>query len=144
MLVISSGVGPEIMATLTSRLAGALTYVARAESRWPALFRARLERAGAPPVKVTLRNVSRSGFMAVSTEPVAPGSLVTVYPPIGKPIVAEVRWTFNDRFGASIEGRFETSQIALLLAFGTINNLVRPSGIRFVVVTACIAMYLLT
>jgi hypothetical protein len=131
------------MATLPSRLAGAIAYVTRAESRWPALFRARLERAGAPPVKVTLRNVSHSGFMAVSTEPVAPGSLVKVYPPIGKPVVAEVRWAFNNRFGASVHGRFETSQIAVLLAFGLINYLVSPSGIRFVVVTACIAMYLL-
>lgn len=131
------------MATLPSRLIGAVTYVTRAESRWPALFRAKLERAGAAPMKVTLRNVSRSGFMALTSEPVAAGSMVTIHPPIGKPVQAEVRWCFNDRFGASVHGRFDGSQIAFLLVAGAINHLISPAGIRFVVVVACIAMYLL-
>lgn len=131
------------MATLPSRLIGAVTHVVRAESRWPALFRARLERAGAPAMKVTLRNVSRSGFMALTSEPIAAGSQITIHPPFGKPVQAEVRWGFNDRFGARVLGRFDRGQLALLLAAGAVNHLISPSGIRFVVVLACIAMYLL-
>ena len=137
------GDGTETMATLPSRLLGAVSYVTRAESRWPALFRARLERTGVPPIKVTLRNVSRSGFMALTTEPVAAGSHVTLYPPIGKPVQAEVRWAFNDRFGCSLEGHFDRAQLSFLLVAGALNGLISPAGIRFVVVLACVAMYLL-
>ena len=131
------------MATLPSRLLGAVTYVVRAESRWPAPFRARLERDGQPPMKVSLRNVSRSGFMAMTPEPVKPGSAVTLAVPIGAPVRAEVRWAFNDRVGCRLEGRFDNRQLALLLAGGALNTLLSPSGLRFIVVTACIAMYLL-
>jgi hypothetical protein len=131
------------MATLPSRLIGAVNYIVRAESRWPAPFRARLDRAGAPPVKVSLRNVSRSGFMALTAEPVKAGSMITISLPIGSPIRAEVRWAFNERFGCRIEGQFDNRQLALLFAAGLVNALLSPAGLRFTVVLACIAMYLL-
>ena len=131
------------MATLPSRLIGAVSHVVRAESRWPAPFRARLERMAAPGMKVSLRNVSRSGFMALTPEPVKPGSTVTLSLPIGPPLQAEVRWAFNDRIGCRVEGRFDNRQLALLFIGGAINALLSPAGIRFVVVIACITMYLL-
>ncbi len=131
------------MATLPSRLIGAVSYVVRAEARWPAPFRARLERVAAPDMKVSLRNVSRSGFMALTPDPVKAGSMVTLNLPVGPPIQAEVRWAFNDRIGCRVEGRFDNRQIALLLAGGALNALLSPAGIRFIVVTACITMYLL-
>ena len=131
------------MATLPSRLIGAVNYIVRAESRWPAPFRARLERADAPPVKVLLRNVSRSGFMALTAEPVKAGSTVTISLPVGRPIRAEVRWAFNDRFGCRIEGQFDNRQLGLLFAAGLVNALLSPAGMRSTVVIACIAMYLL-
>ena len=131
------------MATLPSRLLGAVHYIARAESRWPAFFRARLEREGAPAQKVSLRNVSRSGFMALTPDPVPPGSLVTLHTPVGRPVQAEVRWSFNDRMGCRLTGRFDNRQLALLLVAGAFNWLISPAGIRFVVASACIAMYLL-
>ena len=131
------------MATLPSRLLGAVAYVTRAEARWPALFRARLDRPGDSAIKVTLRNVSRSGFMALTSEPVVAGSVVTLHPPIGKPVKAEVRWAFNDRFGCRIEGRLDNRQMSLLFAAGALNHLISPAGIRFVVILACVAMYLL-
>jgi hypothetical protein len=131
------------MATLPSRLAGAVSFVVRAESRWPALFKARLERPEGPSLKVTLRNVSRSGFMALTSDPVQAGSQVTIRLPIGKPVRAEVRWGFNDRFGCHLEDRFDNRQLAFLFGAGLLNGLISPSGIRFVVILACAAMYLL-
>jgi hypothetical protein len=131
------------MATLPSRLIGAVNYVVRAESRWPAPFRARLERAGTPPIRVSLRNVSRSGFMALTAEPVKAGSQVTLTLPVGQPVTAEVRWAFNDRFGCRLDGQFDNRQLALLFAAGLVNGLLSPAGLRFIVLGACIAMYLL-
>jgi hypothetical protein len=131
------------MATLHSRLIGAVSYVARAESRWPAPLRARMERVGAPPVKVSLRNVSRSGFMALSAEKVKAGSMVTIFLPLGPPIRAEVRWAFNDRFGCRLEDQFDNRQLWLLFAAGLVNALLSPAGLRFTVIGACIAMYLI-
>ena len=131
------------MATLPSRLLGAVQYVVRAEARLPALFRARLTRDGAPPLKVSLRNVSRSGFMAMVPEPVHAGSVVTLQLPVGAPVQAEVRWAFNDRIGCSLQGSFDTPQLVLLVAAGLVNAMLGAMGLRVVVITACIAMYLL-
>lgn len=131
------------MATLPSRLIGAVNYLVRAESRWPAPFRARLARADAPDQRVLLRNVSRSGFMAQTLEPVKAGSLVTLDLPLGRPVRAQVRWSFNDRIGCRLEGQFDNRQLALLFAAGLVNTLLSPAGLRFIVVGACIAMYLL-
>jgi len=131
------------MATLPSRLLGAVQYVVRAESRLPALFRARLTREGCAPLKVSLRNVSRSGFMAIVPEPIHAGSLVTLKLPVGAPVQAEVRWAFNDRIGCSLQGNFDTRQLALLVAAGIVNAMLGATGLRVVVVTACAAMYLL-
>lgn len=143
LLVASGGPGTETMATLPSRLAGAVSFVTRAESRWPALFKARLERPDKPSLKVTLRNVSRSGFMALTSDPVQAGSHITISLPIGKPVKAEVRWAFNDRFGCHLDDPFDKRQLAFLFGAGALNGLISPAGIRFVVVLACVAMYLL-
>ena len=132
------------MASLPSRLLGAVQYVVRAEWRLPALLRARLTRKGDAPLKVSLRNVSRSGFMAMVPEPIHAGSLVTLQLPVGAPVEAEVRWAFNDRIGCSLKGRFDNRQLALLVAAGVVNAMLGATGLRAVVVTACIAMYLLT
>jgi hypothetical protein len=132
------------MATLPSRLLGAVHYVVRAEARLPALFRARIERAGEPPMRVSLRNVSRSGFMAVVPESLAVGSELTLVLPIGAPVRANVRWGFGDRVGCSLQGQFVGAQLALLIAGGTVNALASAAGLRFIVVAACAAMYLLT
>lgn len=131
------------MATLPSRLMGAVQYVVRAESRLPALFRARLQREDGSELRASLRNVSRSGFMARVPQPIPAGSQVALILPIGPPVVANVRWAFNDRIGCRVTGHFELRQLALLMVVGALNGLVSPSGIRFVVMAALIAMYLL-
>ncbi len=131
------------MAALPSRLIGAVNYIVRVEARWPAPFRARLTRAGAAPLKVSLRNISRSGFMALTPEPVKAGSQVTLELPVGRPIQAEIRWAFNDRIGCRLEGRFDNRQLALLFAGGLVNTLLSGTGLRFIVIGACITMYLL-
>lgn len=131
------------MATLPSRLIGAVQYVVRAESRLPALFRARLVCEDRTEVKASMRNVSRSGFMAMVPKHIPAGSQVTLRLPVGPPVVAYVRWAFNDRVGCRVAGRFELRQLALLMVVGALNSLVSPAGIRFVVAAAVIAMYLL-
>ena len=116
------------MASLSSRLIGAVHHVVRAESRFPALCRARLLREGAPPLDVSLRNVSTSGFMAIAPAPVRAGSRVRIELAFGGEVEADVRWCLNGHIGCHLRTRFGTRQLALLVLAGSGRALLSARG----------------
>ena len=93
-------------------------YIARADVRLPALWPARLQCDGLPEMRASLRNVSRSGFMAETSGHVPAGTKVLMTLPIGGTVSAEVRWTLNSRIGCRLEGQLSRSQLALLVLSG--------------------------
>lgn len=111
------------MATLPSRLIGAVHHIARAELRFPALLRARLQRDGETDAAITLRNVSASGFMGLVSVPIRAGSRIRLVLPVGRAVEADVRWSLNGQIGCRLDGRFSRAQLALLTTLGAARGL---------------------
>lgn len=127
------------MPALPARLIGAVHQIVRAEARLPALWRARLG-VGDTEMKVVLRNVSASGFMAEAPERVPAGRTVTLRLPFGAPLTADVRWSLNDRLGCRLRGRFDWRQRVFIAACGLGNGLFSSNGLKLLVALGAIAI----
>lgn len=126
------------MDTLPSRLFGALQLVVRSESRFSARQPAQLQRAGAPDLKVSLRNVSPSGFMAITPEPLRAGTRVRLVLRFGDPIEADVIWALNDQIGCRLDGQFSRRQLAWLVLLSTLRGVPTAAGARAAIVVLLI------
>ncbi|MGQ0589723.1 MAG: hypothetical protein ACT4N8_09360 [Sphingosinicella sp.] len=131
------------MATLPSRLIGAVHQIARAESRRPALWTTRVERDGVPHVGLTLRNVSPSGFMGMASAQIPAGSRITLRLPFGGSVQANVRWSFNGRIGCRLCGRFSRGQLAFLMLCGGLNSLLSAAALRIAFLLGCLSLIIL-
>lgn len=129
------------MFALPARLTKAVQHIARAETRAPALWRARL-RAGETETRIVMRNVSRSGFMGIGAIPIQAGSEVVLTLPFGAPVVADVRWALNGRIGCRLRGRFDRRQQAFLMVSGAANALLTGTGLRVLLVIGAVALLL--
>jgi hypothetical protein len=131
------------VATLPSRLIGAVHHIVRAETRLPALWTTRVERDGAPGFRLVLRNVSRSGFMGTASEPIPAGSRIALRLPFGGAVEANVRWSFNGRIGCRLSGRFSRGQLAFLMLCGGLNGLLGAGALRIAFLLGCLALIIL-
>lgn len=123
------------MSALPARLIGAVHQIVRAERRLPALWNARL-RLGDAEINASLRNVSASGFMGLVPTHIQAGSEVVLLLPIGAPLIADVRWSHNDRIGCRLRGRFDWRQRAFLALCGLFSG----AGLQALVALAAIAI----
>ena len=130
------------MFALPGRLIGAVQHIVRAETRAPALWRAKLS-TGETETRILMRNVSRSGFMGIGAIPIQAGSEVTLTLPFGPPVVADVRWALNGRIGCRLRGRFDKRQQGFLMICGTANALFTGTGLRVLLVLGCVGLLLL-
>lgn len=131
------------MLALPGRLAKAVHHIVRAETRVPALWRAKL-RIGEDETRIVMRNISRSGFMGLGAIPIQAGSEVILTLPFGPPVVADVRWALNGRIGCRLRGRFDRRQQAFLTICGGANALFTGAGLRALLMIACIGLLLLS
>lgn len=131
------------MFALPGRLASAVHHIVRAETRVPALWRAKLSTNEAE-TRIVMRNVSRSGFMGIGAIPIQAGSEVTLTLPFGAPLVADVRWALNGRIGCRLRGRFDKRQLAFLTICGATNALFTGTGLRVMLVLGCVGLLLLS
>lgn len=129
------------MFALPGRLTRAVHHIARAETRAPALWRAKL-RADGTETRILVRNVSRSGFMGIGAIPIQAGSEVTLTLPFGAPVVADVRWALNGQVGCRLRGRFDRRQQVFLMVCGAANALFTGAGLRVLLVIGCVALLL--
>lgn len=127
------------MDTTRSRLLGGVQLMVRSESRFAAQVEAGLQRDDAPQITVSVANISPSGFMAVTPEPIRTGTPVRLVLPVGDPIDAEVVWSLNDQFGCRLDGRFSRRQMAYLLLLGAIRSLPTAAGARAAIVIFLLA-----
>jgi hypothetical protein len=63
---------------------------------------------------IRLRNISRSGFMGETSEPIHAGSTIYLLLPFGGIVAADVRWALNHRIGCKLEGSFSNRQLTLM------------------------------
>lgn len=121
------------------RIAGAVHHIVRAETRAPALWRATI-RTEEGDARIVMRNVSRSGFMGICPTPIRAGSSFTLTLPFGAPVVADVRWALNGRFGCRLRGRFDRWQQAFLTCCGLANGLFTGAGLRLLSAVTVVAV----
>jgi len=130
------------MFALPKRVIGAVSYIVRAETRAPALWRATV-RTDEGHARIVMRNVSRSGFMGISKTPIRAGSSLTLDLPIGAPVTADVRWALNGRFGCRLRGRFDRRQLVFLSCCGVANGIFTGAGLRMLAAIAGLAVLIL-
>jgi hypothetical protein len=130
------------MFALPGRLTSAVYHIVRAETRVPALWRAKLS-TGEAETRIVMRNVSRSGFMGIGAIPIQAGSEIILTLPLGDPVVADVRWALNGRIGCRLRGRFDRRQLAFLTICGAANALFTGAGLRILLVLGCVGLLLL-
>lgn len=130
------------MFALPGRLASAVHHIVRAETRVPALWRAKLS-TGEAETRIVMRNVSRSGFMGIGAIPIQAGSEVVLNLPFGAPLVADVRWALNGRIGCRLRGRFDKRQLSFLMICGATNALFTGTGLRVMLVLGCVVLLLM-
>ena len=100
------------MRTLTRPIAAAMHRVARAQLRVPSLGRATLLRAGEPPLRIRIGNLSRSGFMGeTGAARLRAGMAVRLEAPFGRTVTGTVRWSLNGRFGCRLDGSFRNREM---------------------------------
>jgi hypothetical protein len=116
-----------------ARLAGAVHHIVRAQRRMPVFGKARLRRDGLPDLALSLRNVSRSGFMVELSEHIPAGSRVRLIIPFAGAVTADVRWSHNHRMGCRLTRDFSTRQLAVLLLFVAPRSL--PAELKMLAVT---------
>lgn len=122
------------------RVALAADHIPRSEARAPALWRATIFADGGE-TRIVMRNVSRSGFMGISPTPIRAGSSFTLRLPFGAPVMADVRWALNGRFGCRLRGRFDRRQLVFLTACGLLNGLFTGAGLRLLAAVAAITVF---
>ena len=130
------------MFALPGRVTSAVHHIVRAETRAPALWRAKLS-TGEIETRIVMRNVSRSGFMGIGAIPIQAGSEVILILPFGAPVVADVRWSLNGRIGCRLRGRFDRGQLAFLMVCGAANALFTGTGLRVLFALGCIGLLLM-
>ncbi len=130
------------MNTIPSRLLGAVQLLVRTESRYAARLEAELQREDAPHLTISVGNVSPSGFMAITPEPVRAGTPVRLVLPVGDPINAEVVWSLNNQIGCRLDGHFSTRQMAYLVLRSTLRGVPTAAGARAFVVIFLIGFLL--
>jgi hypothetical protein len=118
---------------LSTRLVSAAHYIVRCQNRLPAFGKAWLKREGLPDLALSLKNVSRSGFMAVTSEHIAAGSRVRLVIPFVGGVSADVRWSHDNRMGCRLERDFSTGQMARLFLFCAPRSL--PAELKILAVT---------
>ena len=132
------------MATIPARLARAVGHILRRENRLPTFLAARLRLRNGSELRISLRNVSRSGFMGVvAGEPVRAGSRVILAVPLAGCVEADVRWSLNCQAGFELVGRFSARQMAILLLLGARGHLLSATGSLSLLTLACAALLLL-
>ena len=94
------------MRALTKPLYAAMNHVARSQIRVPSVCRARLQRDGAPDLRIRIGNISRSGFMGETAAPLRAGQTVRLVLPFGRVMSGTVRWSLNGRFGCRLDDSF--------------------------------------
>jgi hypothetical protein len=102
---------------LSTRLITAAYHIVRAHSRLPAFGRIYLRRDGMPDLALWLKNVSRSGFMAMTSEHIAAGSRVRLAIPLVGIVTADVRWSHDNRMGCRLTRDLSLGQLARLFLF---------------------------
>ena len=127
------------MLALPKRIVGAVHHIVRVETRAPALWRATAQ-TEAGEARIVLRNVSRSGFMGISSTPIQAGSSITLTLPFGAPVTADIRWALNGRFGCRLRGRFDRGQIVFLTCCGLANGIFTGTGLRALLVAGALAI----
>jgi len=118
---------------LSTHFRTAVHYVVRCQSRLPAFGKVHLKRDGVPDVVLTLRNVSKSGFMALTDEHIPAGSQVRLAIPYVGIVTADVRWSHNNRMGCQMVRDFSAGQLARLFIFCTPRSL--PAEVKILTVT---------
>lgn len=103
------------MHPLPTLLFSAVHHIVRSQARLPSFYRARLQRDGAPDLKISIMNVSRSGFMGETSEHIPAGSEVRLLLPFGGFATAVVRWSLNGRIGCQLREKFKLPQFMFLL-----------------------------
>ena len=102
------------MRALSTRLVTAANHIVRSQNRLPAFGKAYLERRGRPDLALSLKNVSRSGFMAETSEHIAAGSRVRLRIPLVGIVTADVRWSHDNRMGCRLNRALDPGQMARL------------------------------
>ncbi len=102
------------MRALSTRLVSAAHHIVRSQNRLPAFGKAYLEREGRPDLALSLRNVSRSGFMALTSEHIRAGSRVRLRIPLVGAVTADVRWSHDNRMGCRLHRALGLGQMARL------------------------------
>lgn len=98
----------------STRLVSAAHHIVRCQSRLPVFGRVYLQRDGLPDLALSLRNVSRSGFMAVTSEPMPAGSRVRLAIPLVGKVSADVRWSRHNRMGCRLNRDFSAGELRIL------------------------------
>jgi hypothetical protein len=109
--------GKQSLRALSTRLISAAHYIVRCQNRLPFFGRAYLQREGLPDLALSLRNVSRSGFMAETPEPMPAGSRIRLTIPLVGAVGADVRWSHDNRMGCRLGRDFSAGQLARLYLF---------------------------
>lgn len=121
------------MRALSTRLANAADYIVRCQNRLPAFGKVHLQRDGKPDLALSLKNVSRSGFMAETSEHIPAGSQIRLAIPYVGTVIADVRWSHNNRMGCQLDRSFSTGQLARLYFFCAPRSL--PAELKILAVT---------
>lgn len=77
------------------------------------LMRRAIAQIGANACEIRLRNISSRGALAETTEPVSPGTLLTVDIVGVGPVVGEVRWAQKNKFGLRFNDDFDMGRLAV-------------------------------
>ena len=121
------------MRALSSRLVTAAHHIVRSRSRLPVFGKVYLKRDGRPDLALSLKNVSRSGFMAVTSEPIVAGSRVRLIIPFVGIVTADVRWSHDNRMGCRLSRDLSAGQMARLFLFAAPRSL--PAELKMLAVT---------
>jgi hypothetical protein len=118
---------------LSTRLVTAVHHVVRCQNRLPAFGKVYLQRKGLPDLALSLRNVSRSGFMAMTSEHIAAGSRVRLAIPLVGIVTADVRWSHDNRMGCRLTRDLSIGQLARIFLFCAPRSL--PVELKMMAVT---------
>ncbi|MEO6359765.1 MAG: EAL domain-containing protein [Sphingomicrobium sp.] len=77
------------------------------------LMRRAIAQIGAKTCEIRLRNISSRGALAEASEPVSPGTLLTVDIVGVGPVVGEVRWAHKTKFGLHFCDEFDMGRLAV-------------------------------
>jgi hypothetical protein len=130
---LAAAQGKQSLRALSTRLISAAHYIVRCQNRLPFFGKAYLRREGLPDLALSLRNVSRSGFMAETSEPVPAGSRIRLVIPLVGAVGADVRWSHDNRMGCRLSRDFSAGQLARLYLLSAPRSL--PVELKILAVT---------